>query len=413
MNQCIRRPQFLFFTIEDEDVFDIESFLQGKIEISQKAALAASSVLTGRRLPVEAEDIHRLSQAPTNEWIPLEDYVSSVGAETAWAHRMIKSGLLLSDAEGEVSRLSKWDESFRLQSWNSLAAFYHFMTTHAVEESSRPAGRFEDLASLPQRSEGLVAEHVAKYGPPPHPFHHRDDALSVKPLPLPDAEHPFLKTLLGRRTTRVFDTSRKLDLESLSSLLRFTFGCQSLTRLGDEVTVLGKTSPSGGSLHPIEVYPLILRAEGLETGLYHYDVERHALANIRTYDLEEAESLADDWMAGQSYGRTAAALFFMTARFQRNFWKYRKNRRTYSVILMDAGHLSQTFYLTATHLGLGAFFSAAIDNALVEQALELEPTREGVLAVCGCGLPAESERLELDRSPFVPKRPLPEFDRGD
>ena len=37
---------------------------------------------------------------------------------------------------------------------------------------------------------------------------------------------------------------------------------------------------------------------------------------------------------------------------------------------MDSGHLSQTFYLTATHLGLGAFCTAAINDADIERILD-------------------------------------------
>ena len=51
------------------------------------------------------------------------------------------------------------------------------------------------------------------------------------------------------------------------------------------------------------------------------------------------------------------------ARFDRNFWKYAQHRKAYKAVLMDSAHLSQTFYLTAAHLGLGAFYTAAINDA--------------------------------------------------
>jgi nitroreductase len=54
-------------------------------------------------------------------------------------------------------------------------------------------------------------------------------------------------------------------------------------------------------------------------------------------------------------------------------------------MLMDAGHLSQTFYLVCTDLGLGAFVTAAINGAKIEERLGVDPTRHGALAICGCG----------------------------
>jgi nitroreductase len=72
--------------------------------------------------------------------------------------------------------------------------------------------------------------------------------------------------------------------------------------------------------------------------------------------------------------------------------------------MMDAAHLSQTLYLVATELGLGAFVTAAINNADIEERLGIDGYREGVLAVCGFGRPA-AERSPFDPEflPFVPR----------
>ena len=80
-------------------------------------------------------------------------------------------------------------------------------------------------------------------------------------------------------------------------------------------------------------------------------------------------------------------LFVLTARFHRSFWKYRKHAKAYGVVLMDAGHLSQTLYLICTELGLGAFVSAAINDRNIEEHLGLDGVEEGAIAVLGCGVP--------------------------
>ena len=88
----------------------------------------------------------------------------------------------------------------------------------------------------------------------------------------------------------------------------------------------------------------------------------------------------------------------MTARFGRSFRKYRRHAKVYRAIYLDAGHLSQTFYLLCTELGLGPWITAALDESVVERALGLDPLRESVVAVCGCGRP----RAEAATPPLEP-----------
>ena len=89
-------------------------------------------------------------------------------------------------------------------------------------------------------------------------------------------------------------------------------------------------------------------------------------------------------------------------RFYRTFWKYRKHQRAYGVILMDAAHLSQTFYLVCAELGLGAFFTAAINGSNVEEKLGLDGFTEGAVAICGCGAPAQNNYIDPVFQPYVP-----------
>ena len=63
---------------------------------------------------------------------------------------------------------------------------------------------------------------------------------------------------------------------------------------------------------------------------------------------------------------------------------------------MDAAHLSQTLYLVAGDLGLGAFVTAAINGLAIEERLGLDGVTEGAVAVAGCG------RERRERSPLEP-----------
>jgi SagB-type dehydrogenase family enzyme len=76
----------------------------------------------------------------------------------------------------------------------------------------------------------------------------------------------------------------------------------------------------------------------------------------------------------------------MTAVFERTMWKYPKGR-AYRVVLLDAGHLCQTFCLVATWLGLAPFCTAALSDKLIEKDLQIDGINESVLYVAGVGYP--------------------------
>src|SRR5215469_12905210 len=77
----------------------------------------------------------------------------------------------------------------------------------------------------------------------------------------------------------------------------------------------------------------------------------------------------------------------MTAVFARTMWKYRK-ARAYRVVLLETGHLCQTFCLTATRLGLAPFSTAALKDSLIEEDLGIDGISESVLYVAGVGVVA-------------------------
>ena len=100
------------------------------------------------------------------------------------------------------------------------------------------------------------------------------------PLPsAPDAgEFPLI--LKERRTWRKFST-KPVPLSDLAKLLGLAFGVQGWAKIPGLGRVAIKTSPSGGSLHPIEAYVLASNVKGLRPGIYYYDATRHQLVWLR------------------------------------------------------------------------------------------------------------------------------------
>ena len=207
----------------------------------------------------------------------------------------------------------------------------------------------------------------------------RAQKLLLPKRTLPDSE--FVHVLLARKTHRQF-SNKKLPLETVSQLLRLVWGVTGYLRVPMVGKLLHKTSPSGGARHPGEVYLMALRVKGLRPGLYHYHPGGHCLEQLSTTATPDQAFL---YCGRQHYVRNAAALFLMTAIFRRTMWKY-NYARAYRVVLLDAGHLCQTFCLVATWLGLAPFCTAALKDTLIENALGIDGISESVLYVAGVGL---------------------------
>jgi SagB-type dehydrogenase family enzyme len=186
-----------------------------------------------------------------------------------------------------------------------------------------------------------------------------------------------------------------MSLDDLDTVLRYVFGCHGYAGRGEGIACIKRTSASAGGLHPIIAFPIVSDVEGVPPGVYHYNADDHSLALLEGTTREQAHELAAEFMCGQCYFGEAHVSFVLVARFNRNHWKYRRHPRAYAGILMDAAHLSQTLYLVAAELRLGAYFTLGINGRDIEARLGLDGVERGVIAVCGCG-PRSAHRSPLE-----------------
>jgi SagB-type dehydrogenase family enzyme len=272
--------------------------------------------------------------------------------------------------------------------------------TFLVTEGTPDAKRDADLASvwsawLPQGSFHFATKDVEYVQPSPSLFRRYLAESSQPPLlrrygnapriQLPSqrtADSQFERVLLARKTHRAF-SRKQVPLSVISTLLHYTWGVTGRIDAPPFGRLFHKTSPSGGARHPGEVYLLAMRVGGLTQGLYHYNCLHHRLERLCSL---QAVKKAVAYTAGQEFVGDASALFIMTAVFPRVLWKYRF-ARSYRVVLLDAGHLCQTFCLVATWLGLAPFCTAAFEDTLIEADLGLDGIRESALYVAGVGTP--------------------------
>jgi SagB-type dehydrogenase family enzyme len=176
--------------------------------------------------------------------------------------------------------------------------------------------------------------------------------------------------VLQRHSVRDY-SGRPLTLDQLSSLLFMTAGRR---RHG------GRTIPSSGALYPIEVYAVVNAVDGLERGLYHYDPGRHALHVIDRRDLRDRVVQQG---LGQSFLGEAGVVLCMTIIPDRMRFRYR--HRSYRYGLLEAGHLGQNTYLTATAMGLGACAVGAFFDDDLNDMLGVDGRREAGVYLLAVG----------------------------
>jgi putative peptide maturation dehydrogenase len=394
----VRRTEYAFFYCQDGDSLDIPMLLRGRAVLEPVRQILGLSILTGETHAISDSELEALFSIPARAWIDTDE----LDAGEASIPSLARAGLVVSDApDALLSELRRRDELLSESQWNVYAALYHFMTKwRDVDLAGAPD---DDPTAAGELDPDATEQWIALHGEPPGHFHSVADDTTVVSLPLVTRQGALYDVLLRRKTTRAFAAERAITRDDFSTLLRYAFGCHGYARLGDGLVGLKKTSPSGSGLHPTEVYPLIRDVEGVEPGLYHYDVARHVLEPIAQLKREEVREIAYEFTSGQPYARSAHCLFVLSTRFYRNFWKHRRHERAYAVLLMDAAHLSQTFYLVCADLGLGAFVTAAINGTNIEERLGLDGFGEGALAVCGCGIPAEHRsRADPEFLPYVP-----------
>lgn len=257
--------------------------------------------------------------------------------------------------------------------WLPAASFFHF-STRDVEFAKDPVAAFRDLQ---QRAKTQPMPRVGKSYP---------GARRV-PLPADSSAAEFPRVLKERRTWRKF-SSNPVPLADLARLLQLTFGVQGWAEIPGLGRVPMKTSPSGGSLHPIEAYVLARNVKGLRTGIYYYNAKRHDLVWLRPgISRKSLEKMVGHqwWFAETPF------LVLMTAVFGRPQWKY-DYPRVYRAVLLEAGHLCQTFCLTATWLGMAPFCTIALADTKWEELLGIDGVRESLIYAAGAGLRPKDEK---------------------
>ena len=244
--------------------------------------------------------------------------------------------------------------------WSPVAHLFHLATrdvTFARRDALETAsGTPRPPAELPPRGACDIAL------PPPRPI-----------------AAPLRTALRDRRTHRRF-ASGLVPIEDLGTLLGLTFGVQAWAH-ASEGRLAMKTSPSGGARHSLEAYVWVRRVDSLSPGFYHYRPGEHAITRL---DDRVAPGAVTAWLPAQPGYDDAAIVVVLSSELARVAWRYR-SARAYRVVLIECGHLAQTFCLVATALGLAPFCTAALADTVIERDLGLDGETQPAMYVVGAG----------------------------
>lgn len=378
----IRRCGVLYLEPRESVRFDLADLLAGGNGVLRGMAWVALAPHTGREHSLSTEECGLLGWLGPQQWVDPDEL--SVESQAVLLG-LIQKGLIVTDDPRHVAHRQR-DDALRGAHWHPLSALVHGLTRWTETDS---------VEAMRKAGTETAAELRALLGPPP-PERVTRDAMG-EGLHLPRGEQNDFDRLLFRRATcRNFDLNRSLSLNLMAQLLERVFSAQGSVRVTEDTVFLKKSSPSGGGLHPVEAYLLIRDVAEVPPGLYHYDPVAHALRRLPDPAVPLQELMlravaAQDWFAD------AHVMAVMAPRYARNFWKYRQHPKAYRAILLEAGHLSQTLYLSATEAGLAAYVTCAINETCLDEAFGLDSMNEGALAVCGFGWRApEMETMELD-----------------
>jgi len=331
------------------------------------AALIYTNYATGTSItaePLTSEILHFFDRWRTVEEL-IARYSDYTSASLRTAVSVLERHSFLvgshSRVDPRINAMAGW------RGWNPAAGFFHATT--------------KDVRFAKNQDEAdEILDRKAEADPMPAPVKRYRRARQIR-LPPINAQGQFPSVLFERRTWREFARA-PITAQDLATLLGVTWGVRYWMDAPPNGRLALKTSPSGGALHPIEVYLYARRVQGVRPGLYHYSPDRHRLELIRAGARPRQMA---NYLPAQPWFHPAPALLLMTAVFPRTQWKY-EFPRAYRVVLAEAGHLCQTFCLTATWLGLAPFCTMALADSRIEKDLGIDGITESVLYAAGVGI---------------------------
>lgn len=254
--------------------------------------------------------------------------------------------------------------SFAVTEVLRLLARHGFLVADPAEESDELASAQWSPHELWFHSRTRLGGHDEPYGgtywakgrfeplPSRHPRFADQPSIPLFKPDLDALRHndmPLTEVLETRRSIRSHDADAPLTIAQLGEFLYRTARSRGIVHDGTE-ELSNRPYPAGGSLHELELYPVVTNVDGLAPGLYHYDGHEHRLETVAA-DSPAVRKLATTAARMSLMDSSPQVVIVVAARFGRLMWKYQTIG--YALVLKHTGVLYQTMYSVATAMGLG------------------------------------------------------------
>jgi len=241
------------------------------------------------------------------------------------------------------------------------------------ENSKLDQGLYERLEATGQGLSGDMDGIVALVDP---------DYPDLPRVNLPDPPEltaGFADVFESRRSAEAFEPD-SFDREHLSQCLYYAVG----RKRSDEVS---RMYPSPGALYPIEIFPVLIRVDGCQPGLYYYNNSGHYLREMRTFQDTTIllDSIGEFMETNAIVPRIEDAniLFVIGADFWRSKFKY--GPRGYRYVLQESGHVAQNLVTTITAMNTSGRPLAAFYDRKINEFVGLDGVNEAVIYTVAAG----------------------------
>lgn len=188
-------------------------------------------------------------------------------------------------------------------------------------------------------------------------------------LPKPDLGKDQIRKLIAERASYRQFSKIPITRKELSEVLYFSAGLTHKSITDPEK--ISRSYPSAGAKYPLELYVLVQYGKDLQPGLYHYNIIEHSLdillSPVPSYLVQKI------WKT-QEWFKSAGAIIFITALFERTTAKYGKAGTTFPFI--EAGHVVQNTYLITQTLKLGCCAIGQFNEKELVKLLDINPVHE-------------------------------------
>ncbi|MFI1287742.1 SagB family peptide dehydrogenase [Streptomyces sp. NPDC020792] len=219
------------------------------------------------------------------------------------------------------------------------------------------------------RAAGFAPEPAA---PPPYPG-------ARIGLAVPDfadrrlSEGSYFEVAEGRRSEREHDEESPISVDQLGELLYRTARVRRVHE-EDGVEFVDSPRPSGGAVYELELYPVVDRCAGLDSGFYHYDAHRHELELVQPLAHHAVRRMLRVASQGSTTGAFPQVLLVVAARVGRVMWKY--EGMGYAVVLKNTGVLYHALAGTCSAMGLAGCPLGTDDAVAFTEATGRDPLVE-------------------------------------